>query len=574
MSKTGLKKVILFFSVFYLGIIIAFWLATPVGDDMMFHLLRVGELGREMKRDNAIPVYMYRDVYYNYGYPIPIFYCSLFLYPFAFLVRLGMREILAYKIMITAVFIATFVVSYCCLLRWKRDNELAFAGAIVFGLQPYFLIDLFVRSAIGEAFVFVFIPIVLLGFLLVFYGVNNLEAILCLAVGMMGVICSHVISTFLVLSVLLCMFAFMCFKGQINGRVIFRILSAAFICLMLSLWYVAPLLEQLVTMEFRAEKVNDLASGTVGIVSLIIPMHMNLVLSSILHIDLQPSQIGGATFIMIAFVVYNAIIGKLRKLPSKVKCLMVLYCFGIAILMMPFVWNLLGGIIGFIQFPWRIYIIISVIGTSIMILSLDTVREQSYYRGIMSICAVSASFVLITIFMYFMLRGTLYTITGGKIGEPSSGIEYSKETSDDLYLSKKVTYNLSDRKRIVSIQDEGELECEYDIDSEKGQVELLISGNQNDSDIWVEFPFLMYKGYRASNESNMAVYEIRMSQNGLVEVKIPAKAVGRIVVSYYGTIVQRISFYISTISVLLLLTVWLTKTVIHLISCKDYRNND
>lgn len=542
---------------FYLSIIAIFCIINPIGDDMMFHLLRIGELGNELRRGSAFPVYMYRDVYSYFGYPLPIFYCSFFLYPFAALVCMGASAIFAYKIMVIVIMLGVFFSAYFSLMRWRNNTEFAMAGAFVYGIQPYFLIDLFVRAAIGEAFAFIFIPIVLLGFWLAISGENNIEAVIGLALGMTGIVCSHVISTFLMIITLAVIFVIECIRRKVSIKVLFRLCMSALICLFLSLWYVAPLVEQMLTMTFRAEDTNNFAKGTVDFISLLIPMHMNLVVSSVFHIDLRPVQVGGAILVVIAFVIYAYLSGIWHKLPQKVKVLLVMCGVLTICLMIPVIWIPLGKVIGFIQFPWRIFIIISVIGTMSIVLTLDANRDNVFYKNVLTISMVSAVYVLITFFAYFMLRGVLYNVTGGSLGSADTRVVYTTETSDDLYLSSYVSDELFSENRSISLPENGTIDYGYVIDTDEGKVVLSISQNQSDSGQWVEFPFLMYKGYAARNVNDQTEYQVRMSQRGLVEVLIPAGTVGDVVVSYVGTVVQAVSFYVSVISIVALIVLLL-----------------
>lgn len=543
------NKLVTIGALFYMAIIVSYCTITPIGDDMMFHLMRIGELAKEFDRGMGFPVYMFRDVYSYYGYPIPIFYCSFFLYPFAVLVCLGLEALAAYKVMVIAILISAYFSAFFCLKRWRGDKPLAIAGAFVYGIQPYFLIDLFVRSAIGEALAFIFIPLVLLGFWLVISKGNDIEAITYLAVGMTGIICSHVITTVLMTIMLVAILVTECIKRKITLGIVLRLLVAAGLCLLLSLWFIAPLLEQILTMTFRAEAGNGFVNESVDLVSLILPMHLNIVLSSATHIYFRPVQVGGAVLLLIAFVIYLVSRGYLKLISQKAKFLIDLYFFLVICLMVPYIWTSLGNVLGFIQFPWRIYVICSVIGSMAIILALDSVRKREFYKGVLTICTISAVYVLITFFAYFMLRGMLYNVTVGRIGTENVGVVYTTETSDDLYLSDRVSSDTFANDRIVSVQAGDKIASDYTIDTKSGVVSMTITDNNCDTMQWVEFPFLMYKGYIAYNEDDHSEYSVRMSDKGLVEVLIPEHAVGKIIVYYSGTGIQKTSFYISTCSI-------------------------
>lgn len=541
------NKTILSIIIFYSVLILSFWITTPVGDDTMFHLLRIGELAKEMNRGLGFPIYIFRDVYYYYGYPIPIFYCCLFLYPFSLLVCLGLKVIVAYKLMVSSVLLASFFSSYYCLFKWNNNKQLALTGAFIYGIQPYFLIDLFVRAAIGEAMVFIFFPFVLLGFFLIVRSKGDIIAILYLAVGMAGIICSHVISTVLTVIVLTILFVIEVFKRHMSIKKIGTILLSVIICSCLSIGYVAPLLEQMLGASFRAEGAGHFINSSINIISMILPMHLSIALSSLMHTAIIPSQIGGAIIVMICFSIFTWLTGYHHRFTKMIKFLLCLYYLSTISLMTNIVWAPIGKVLGFMQFTWRIFIVISMIGTATIILSLKEVQEKEFNKKCVIIATVSAAYVLIVFFSYFGFRNYLHI-------DSNSDIVYTTETSDDLYLPKTLNQTLSESPREICISDETAIDYSYYVDTDNGSITLNIENNSSANDQWIEFPFLMYKGYCAINSTTNEKYNIRMSANGFVEVMIPRNVVGSVIVSYTGTFIQQISFYISILSMLILIT--------------------
>lgn len=551
------NKTILSIIFFYALLILIFWITTPVGDDTMFHLLRIGELAKELNRGLGFPIYIFRDVYYYYGYPIPIFYCCLFLYPFSLLVCLGLKVVAAYKLMVITILLSSFFSSYFCLLKWKQDKKFALVGAFIYGIQPYFLIDLFVRAAIGEAMVFIFIPFVLLGFFLIVRSKGSYLAIFYLAFGMTGIICSHVISSVLMIIVLAILFVIELFKKQISSKTIGSLLLSAIICLCISIGYIAPLLEQMLGTSFLAEGSGHFINSSINIISMVLPMHLSIVLSSLMHTSLTHSQIGGAVIVMICFSIYTWLAGYYQHFTKLIKLLLCLYYSLSILLVINIVWIPIGKIFGFMQFTWRIFIIISVIGATAIILSLKEISEKKFYKMCLQITMLSSIYVLVVFFSYFGFKNILNPIINGDLDGSSSKIVYTTETSDDLYLPKALNQNLSEKPREIGISQEVSIDYDYFVNTTGGSVTLAIKDNSNSEDQWIEFPFLMYKGYSAINRTTNEEYAIRMSANGFVEVMIPRNETGEVCVSYTGTMIQQFSFYISIISLLILLTLFI-----------------
>ena len=61
-----------------------------IGHDLRFHMNRIVGI-KEALMDHQFPPKIYPYTNNGYGYASPIFYCDLFLYPFAILYYLGMQ---------------------------------------------------------------------------------------------------------------------------------------------------------------------------------------------------------------------------------------------------------------------------------------------------------------------------------------------------------------------------------------------------------------------------------------------------------------------------------------------------
>jgi hypothetical protein len=529
---------------FMILLCVLYWICEPIGVDMPFHMLRIGELGKEIARDGTFPVYMFKDVYYGYGYPIPIFYCATFLYPFALLVSVGLSEIVAYKIMVVTLLWATFFCTYFCAKAWYKDKDYSFVAAFLYAAQPYFLMDLFVKASIGEAFAFLFIPLIILGYCFVLKTDQKIKGSIILACGMAGLVCSHVISTVLVTIALAIWFMVDFIKNNQKIKVLISVVLSAILCACISAGYILPMLEQLLNDRYYAQTSAKLSSIPQNMLGIFIPMHAAKALSMVTGIDVPMSEVGGAIIPVVLVLIYLFAKGKIKDLKRTDKILIAIYC-GIAVSMtVRFVWVPLESLFGFMQFTWRIYLIAAVIGTALFILL--TQREYN--------CKFTRVQVLITIFSGIYVLAVCFGYFGAKrlsnATENRSTIEYSSETGDILYISQKIDpYSIKDMKRIVTSDDN--VEFTYEVNEASEVVSINIEQNNSEKEVHFEVPFLFYKGYKAYFKDNNEKLEVSQGDNALVEITVPAGDTGEIEVKYTGTKLQKNSLYFSMITMLI-----------------------
>ncbi|WP_026662078.1 hypothetical protein [Butyrivibrio proteoclasticus] len=546
-------------TLFLVFISVAYLICSPKGVDIDFHMLRIGELGKELGRISSFkdfPVYIYRDVYYHYGYPIPIFYCALFLYPFAGLVCLGMSPLWAYKIMVLSLLWGSFFLCKACALYWFHDRRTAYRVAFIYAAQPYFLMDLFVKASIGEAFAFVFIPLVALGYMLISRGSDRQgyykKGVIFLAIGVNFVICSHVISTILTVIALGILFILDIIKSNNRMTILKGCIIAAVLCFLLSLWYLLPMLEQFMNYDFHAQVITPLSKSPQNFISLIfLPMHASIALSTIIGREVPLSEIGGAPLIMVLTIAIIIAKRKSYKIDQTDKKLLVIYVLLVISMCIGVVWVPFEKILGFMQFTWRVYFIAALVGIVFIIRMLIKNSDGAYFSRVMFVTIFSSLYVLFTCFGYFFVRDTLPKFTGGEI----PGLAYSSETTDILYIPQNIDpYSISERKRVVSA-DSDEIDYTYDCDEKNGTVTIDITTNANKEDVSLEIPFIMYNGYTAVNIATGQKYKLAASDSGYVKMSVPGGTSGKIAIRYERTIIQYLSYVVSVASLICLLVV-------------------
>lgn len=529
-------------------ITVLYLLISPRGIDLEFNALRIAAMAREISRPNhGFPIYFYKDLYNHYGYPIPIFYGSISILPFALLVRLGISVITAYKLMTLTILWLAFCSAYLCIADLHKSYRLAFLGAFIYATQPLFWTELFVRAGTGAAFVFVFIPPTVLGYYRITHDLNTgIKDIFLLAFGMSGIITSHVTSTVIIVISLFA--AYLIELINMDNRLVKtgRIAIAAVLSFLLCAWYLMPLMEQFVGARFVGSSVSSLYIPYEDPLALLFPMHLSIALESMTDLGLKFSMIGGAVWSMILLLIF--LIKRKHRLDSFEKLMLGIYVCIIASLL--FHWSFLEKYISFIQFAWRIFLVASLAEMLLNLSLLSGFTDEGFYRFRIRSAIIVSGYVIVFFFGYYAVRNCLPSVASGLKGTEVSAYEYveSTETTDELYLP------LSINKEMVlgeprAVRPESDLYT-CTIDEETGRVTIVFSEMGTPSDMVLTCPFIMYKGYTAQNNTTGESYTVSMSDDGLVDVLIPEGTTGEVTVSYTGTNIQRISYYISILSVL------------------------
>ncbi|MCR5509660.1 MAG: hypothetical protein K6F54_01700, partial [Lachnospiraceae bacterium] len=512
----------LIIALFLILLSVGFWFILPVGIDMQFHMVRIGELARELSAHGFGPVYMYRDLYGNYGYPIPIFYGGVFLYPAALLVMAGVDVTIAYRIMVVAVLWIAYFTAYKCFGAFYAkcgagddavndavngagdDARRGRIAAFVYTAQPFFLRELFYRGALGGAMVFIFVPICLLGLWIICdeSKQDRLMGILCLGAGMAGIVWSHLISAVLVTIALfvVVVIVLICRKGRDTGRIIGRIALSALVCLMLGIAYIAPMLEQLIGRTYRGSGGVKFWTTSESFIGMLIPEQLAEILSVLTHRTIPTSVVGGAVMPVLLLTIYIIVSKRIGKLTRTELALLIVYLILHVSLAVSFIWKALEPVFGFMQSIGRLYLVISCLGAVFAILLLNRFREENYGRMQIAITLVSAVYMTVFFFGYFFARNVMQEKMEAIVGHKITPFEYSTDITDDLYIPVEVDMSRlsADTRSVSLLTEDPEVIWDRTIDEDNGTVYIDIDQASPAGEMVFEVPFMMYKGYSAT----------------------------------------------------------------------------
>ena len=139
------------------------------GDDLLYHITRLEGIYQGLQ-NGEFPVRINPLQSGGYGNLSPTMYPSLFLYPVAILRFFGVSAMLCYKVLLTAMNIATAFLSFYAVRAITGSEKSAWLMSVLYTFATYRLTNLYYRAALGESLAMVFLPLLLWGTYEIFYG--------------------------------------------------------------------------------------------------------------------------------------------------------------------------------------------------------------------------------------------------------------------------------------------------------------------------------------------------------------------------------------------------------------------
>lgn len=518
--------------------ILMVYLYSPLqpGHDFYFHFRRFNSLIEALKNENFYPAYLDYTAIEGYGYFTKAFYPDLILYPFA-IIGVYSNVAAAYQIMIGVMTFLCGIFTYYAINAVYKKRFAAFTGAILYTFCFYRLIDVYQRSAIGEALAFTFFPLIFAGLYFIIKG--DCKKWYILAIGFILTAFTHVIST--VLAATICFVFLIIYNKSLRKepKRLLYLFPVAICTLLVCAYYFIPFIEQIMsdTFYFQTHKlIGFFDSG----------FKLNWIIWGLFGGIVQPRQImTPGTGIILTFAIALRILvnGKSKKIRSADILVMIGLTF--ILLSTDFLgklWTIFPlNLLSFIQFPWRLYafssLFFAIAGAYYLSLIVKGKKRQLAALGLL--CLLTLFMITSDSKLYQTARhGDIYTKDsytnnyhlGGCEYIPSEtpSLEYIHERGSDS-ISHNISTNILEIKRV------------------RNNFKIDISVKENDK---LELPLLYYKGYKAM--LNNQLIPVGKSLNGLVEIQTNES--GRVEVWYAGTTAQKTSWYISTVSLFLFIS--------------------
>lgn len=212
------------------------------GDDLFFHLERIRGLA-EALQSGQVPVRLNPGFAVGYGFSSPMMYPELFLHIPAVLCIMNVSVVTAYKFLILCINLATAGVGYYSFSRVFDSDKLGMACTIFYLVNPYRLVNMYHRAALGEVLAQVFLPLLFLGIYELFFR-DYRKWWICMAAAT-GIVQSHILSVEMCL-IFACMFVAFAIPYWWKHEGVKRVLAAvkaAVAAAGLNLWFLVPFLD-------------------------------------------------------------------------------------------------------------------------------------------------------------------------------------------------------------------------------------------------------------------------------------------------------------------------------------------
>ena len=492
------------------------------GHDIDYHLLRVEALkagilaGQPFLRVNLL-------FFGGEGYASSMFYPDFLLYIPALLRAAGVGINLSWHIFVGFCILAGFFAMYYSMFCITENSAASMVSAVAFTLCRYHLDDIYTRAAVGEFSAMIFIPLVIAG--LYDLTEKGFKRPWLLGGGLAGVLLCHTLS--FMFCMILCVLVFIIrlpvlVKDPVR---LLRLGITALFTLCVTAFYWLPVIEQILWTEFKyKDPVFDVN-------------YEKLLLKDIFASS--PGRMGIAVFIL----TFAGLLIKHRG-DKLVRTGDLMLLAGLSFTLCTtglFPWKRLEGVLYGIQFPWRLFIMASVLlsmASGIYIGRLSENRERTV------VTAVTA----------FMVIAALMVINGTETGYYSY--------SDDYYNEVKYTNTVIGGEWLPkTVKERGALGNDPGnaVDSEGKKIAVSRRGGSlsfsASGESYVDVPFVYYKGYASLDPSGKELRTDGSGKNGRVRVWDPGT--GEIRVFYKGTALQRFADILSVIAVIMgIVMVW------------------
>lgn len=518
----------LFFALLLFLSAVMMYLYQPLcpGQDFFFHYRRLQALMDGVKTSPML-IYLDYNAIDGYGYFTKAFYPDFVLIPFALIGNLTNLEF-AYQFMVFTMTVLCGVFTYITVNRIYKKPFAAAIAALLYTFCIYRLLDLYHRAALGETLTFTFIPIVFLGLYHIIKG--DYKKWYILAIGFSLMIFTHLISSVLMFFTLL-IFLIIYYKSLIKEPKRFLYLVVAGITtLIITAYYLFPMLEQAITTTFYYES-RELMAKTQDSA---LPFHW--IIWGMFTGIVTPAQafIPGVGFLLTGAAALRLFVYKKSPELRSADIGVIIGLVYIVASSPLFPWSVSPfNKLNFIQMAWRLF----------EFTSFFFAVAEGYY---LSLILKSSKRKLATAFTVVILLVLIMTNDAKsyemyRCGRPITQVA---AFNNDYHLGG-LEYIPSSVPSIEYMHQRGDsIGTEYEEtiisnrNKEMGITSFDISINSNEV---TELPLIYYKGYTATlNDKEVPVKE---SENGLVQ--LPIEQSGHIQVYYGGTVIQKISYFIT-----------------------------
>ena len=521
---------------------------TLNGHDTYTHLFRLEGMTQNVK-DFQIPSKIHYNSINGFGYGSGIFYPQFPLY-FPTIVHLtGINASLSLKlgIYLSTLLSAVFMYQF---LKYKTSNvNASLIASLLYILSPYCFVQSIFRGAIGETFGFLTLPLIFYGIDLILDGYKSKKGEIYLTIGASILLLSHIIST-VYTCLFIVIYLLINIKKIFNKKVLYSFLKCLLLILGITCFFTVPLIEHRIIGNYNMFNYTYNPSfSVVYLVQLIFSSGVNAGdLTGITISNELPYTISLLIICVLFSLPYAYKKIKINDNNKRVMSYFVLGILSIFMMICPKIWDKIE-LLDLIQFPWRLLMFTVFFLT---IVCSFVIKNLAVYDKIFPI-------VLVCVLILSFLQLNPYVI--------SAPIETG---FDESILKFQIidNYNTYYNKALGGANDYLPIEATNTYIQNRGSELVELSGKINTSEQWIkkgnqfytfvdvnsntdiELPLIYYLGYTV--KSNKKVINNYRDSNGFLAINIEQEGNYQLEIEYTGTILGKISNFISLISILII----------------------
>ena len=330
-------------------------------------------------QDGQFPPYWIASLANGYGYPLFIFSYHLpWMISIPFL-KFGLDIPTTIKTLFFISFLSSGISMYFFVKSLLKNSTAALLSAVLYLWAPYHFLVIFISASMGIAFIFTFLPLLLLGINLI-RSQNNVGPLI-LALGISGIILSHIMHVFFLLPLILIFYTFAYLTSEKRVEFVKNTFFGIALGLALSSFYLIP-----ATYYKEFTKVQNQVGGPKNLYESNFVNFKQLVYSkwgvSPITTDAKDGeisfQIGISQWLSILAVIFLLTLGSLSKNTKKLS-IYLLFGFAVSIFFMldysKSIWKTLERFI-FLDYPFRLILPTLFIGSVLSAVVLVSLRTN------------------------------------------------------------------------------------------------------------------------------------------------------------------------------------------------------
>lgn len=511
------------------------------GHDTRYHVANILNLGEGANLGDLFTQKIFPNAANNFGYGAGLFYpqfshivVAIFYSIFGISVTKAIMIADFLAILLSGIFMYSLL-KIALPRKESFRSVIPLIGTLFYMTMPYKIDEVIVRGAMAENWIFVFLPMVLLGIHYLFRK-QYWQFFVYFVIGYVGMINSHLVLTIYV-TIFIALILLTQWKKLWRKEVMGSFVMATITVILICLPFIVPMFQHMVDGNYVVFSEN-------GMTSLHSILESRLVFNKLF---LNEASGGGIYFFVniVALLLIIFVIAKLVKQKEFLKTIRNDYlfatgtiCFLLGMFMSSklFPWNLMPDFLLMIQFPWRLEVLMTV---GVGILCCYALMEIGKYQYTAIVISVTSC---ILVAFYCISAAKIENLDIKKISLSTTGLGAQREY---LPVNAKKSYDDWSKNRSSDVE----------IVAGNAEVKTIVNNTPYlefevtnvDDEVKLELPRLYYLGYTIKNESGEKIpyYE---NERGFIEMEIDKDAT--IEVNYDGTTETRVANIVSIVTLI------------------------